>query len=134
MEKRPGTVTFVGIMMFVGAAAYLVGAVIDLFLWLRPDQVQTWFGQPISDWYWVINGTLNVLLFVGFLWIGRLALAGDYGASITVTMLAVLNLIFSFFNILHGYGWVTLAVSVAVLVANNTSSAQAYYRRNLRTV
>lgn len=133
MEKRPGTVTFVGIMMFVGAAAYLVGAVIDLFLWLRPDQVQTWFGQPISDWYWVINGTLNVLLFVGFLWIGRLALAGDYGASITVTMLAVLNLIFSFFNILHGYGWVTLAVSVAVLVANNTSSAQAYYRRNLRT-
>lgn len=134
MEKRPGTVTFVGIMMFVGAAAYLVGAVIDLFLWLRPDQVQTWFGQPISDWYWVINGTLNVLLFVGFLWIGRLALAGDYGASITVTMLAVLNLIFSFFNILHGYGWVTLAVSVAVLVANNTSSAQAYYRHNLRTV
>lgn len=117
--------------MFVGAAAYLAGAVLDLILWLRPDQVQTWFGQPISDWYWVINGAFNILLVIGFTWIGRQALAGDYAASVTVTMLAVLTLVFSFFNILHGYGWVTMAVAIVVLIANNTASAQAYYRRSL---
>jgi hypothetical protein len=131
MNSRPGAVTFVGIMMFIGAGAYLAGAIVNLFLWLRPDQVQTWYGQPISDWYWVINGGLNLVLVVGFAWIGRMALAGDYAAGVTVNMLAVINLVFAFFSLLHGYGWVALAVSIIVLIANNTAAAQAYYRRNL---
>jgi hypothetical protein len=58
-------------------------------------------------------------------------LRGDYGAGMTITLLAVLNIVFSMFRLGHIYGWVTLAISIAVLAANMSASAQDWYRAHL---
>ena len=127
---RPGAVTFAAIMMFLASIGYAVGAVVCIWLLLNP-QDQTFYGREVSDWFWVFQGILDVALFIGFIWIGRMALRGDYSAGMTITMLAVLNIFFSLFSLLHIYGAVELALSVAVLIANLTPAAQGWYRRNL---
>lgn len=131
MMSRPATATFAAVMMFIGALGYAAGVAINLTLLLRPNDVQLLYGASVSDWFWIINGTLDAILVVGFIWVGRMALRGDYGAGMTITLLAVLNIFFSLFKLGHLYGWVVLAVSVAVLAANMTASAQAWYRRGL---
>ena len=127
---RPAAVTFAAIMMFLAAVGYAVGAVICIWLLVNP-QDQTFYGREVSDWFWVFQGILDLALCVGFLWIGRLALRGDYSAGVTITMLAALNIFFSLFSLLHIYGIVEMALSVAVLVANLTPTSQAWYRRGL---
>lgn len=129
--KRPGSVTVVGILMIIAGIAYLVGAAINVWLWVQPGEAQLFFGGGISDWYWVVNGVLSLFLGLAFIWVARLAMAGDYGASVTITMLAIINIVFSLFNIFHGYGWVTLAVSIVVLGLNQGRAAQDYYRQGL---
>ncbi len=131
MMSRPASVTFASAMMFIGALGYAIGVVINLTLLMRPDEAQLLYGAPVSDWFWIINGTLDAILVVGFIWVGRMALRGDYGAGMTITLLAVLNIFFALFKLGHLYGWLILAVSVAVLAANLTASAQAWYRRGL---
>ena len=128
---RPGTVTFSAWMMFLGALGYLIGFAVNIFLIIQPDEQQLFYGHAASDWYWVIMALLDATLVVGFIWVGRMALAGDYGAGMTITLLALINLVFSFFNIFQGYGWFTLFVSIAVLIANNTRSAQGWYQSHL---
>jgi hypothetical protein len=127
--KRPGSVTVVGILMMIGGVLYLIGAAIAVWLWLQPGEVQLFFGNSVSDWYWLLNGALSLFLGFAFIWVGRAAMAGDYGAGLTITMLALINLVFSFFNIFHGYGWGTLLVSVVVLILNQGQAAQQWYRR-----
>ena len=131
MDRRPGSVTFVAIMMFVAAVAYAFGAVWNFVLWLAPEEQQLFYGRAISDWYWVVNGSLSLLLAVLFVWVARMAMRGDYAAGMTITMLAILNIVFSLFNIFHGYGWVTLAVSVLILVANQSAASQSWYAQSL---
>lgn len=131
MSPRPGAVTFSAIMMFLGALSYAVGVVINIVMLMRPQEQQLLFGATVTDWYWIINGALDAVLVVGFIWVGRMALRGDYGAGMTITMLAVLNIVFSMFRLGHIYGWITLAISLAVLAANMSTSAQDWYRAHL---
>ena len=130
---RPGSVTFSAVMMFLGALAYAAGVVINIVMLMRPEQQQLLFGATVTDWYWIINGSLDAILVIGFIWVGRMALRGDYGAGMTITLLAALNIMFSMFRLGHVYGWVTLAISIAVLAANMSSSAQDWYRAHLPT-
>ena len=129
-SQRPGVVTFAAVMMFLAAIGYAVGAAVCIWLLVHP-QDQTFYGREVSDWFWVFQGILDVALFVGFIWIGRLALRGDYSAGMTITMLAVLNIFFSLFSLLHVYGIVEMVLSFAVLAANLTPAAQAWYGRRL---
>lgn len=129
--SRPTTVVFVTAMMYVGSFVYAVGVVINLIMFFRPDEVQLLFGSPVNDWYWIINGSLDFILVIGFAWVARMAYRGDYGAGMTISLLAVLNIVFSMFRLGHIYGWITLAISIAVLAANLSSSAQDWYRAHL---
>ena len=129
--QRPASVTFAAIMMYVGSFMYAVGVVINIIMLMRPAEQQLLFGATVTDWYWIINGGLDFVLVIGFAWVAMMALRGDYGAGMTITLLAVLNIVFSMFRLGHIYGWVTLAISVAVLVANMSSSAQEWYRSHL---
>ena len=129
---RPRVVTFAAIMMFVAAVGYAVGVVVCIWL-LANRQDQSFYGREVSDWFWVFQGALNLALVFGFVWIARLALRGDYGAGMTITMLAALNIFFSLFSLLHVYGAVELILSVAVLIANLSPRARAWYVRNLPT-
>jgi hypothetical protein len=127
--KRPSSVTVVAVLMIIGGVAYLLGGALSLFLWFQPGEVQLFFGSAVSDWYWIVNAALSVFLGLAFIWVARLAMAGDYGAGLTITMLAIINLIFSVFNIFQGYGWVTLFVAIVVLILNQGAAAQQWYRR-----
>ncbi len=129
--QRPATVTFAAIMMYLGSVAYAVGVVINIYMLMHPDEQQLLFGSAVTDWYWIINGGLDFVLVIGFAWVARMALRGDYGAGMTITLLAVLNIVFSMFRLGHVYGWVTLAISIAVLAANMSSTAQDWYRAHL---
>ncbi|CAB4927580.1 unannotated protein [freshwater metagenome] len=132
MAARPRTVTFAAIMMLVAAIGYAVGVVVCIWLLANP-QDQSFYGREVSDWFWVFQGVLDLALVFGFVWIARLALRGEYGAGMTITMLAALNIFFSLFSLLHVYGAVELILSVAVLIANLSPRAQAWYVRNLPT-
>ena len=129
--KRPSSVVFASVMMYVGSFMYAVGVVINLTLFFRPEQVQLLFGSSVNDWYWIVNASLDFILVIGFAWVARMAYRGDYGAGMTITLLAVLNIVFSMFRLGQIYGWITLAISLAVLAANLSSSAQAWYRAHL---
>jgi ABC-type Na+ efflux pump permease subunit len=129
--SRPTTVVFATAMMYVGSFMYAVGVVINLIMFFRPDEVQLLFGSPVNDWYWIVNGGLDFILVIGFAWVARMAYRGDYGAGMTISLLAVLNIVFSMFRLGHIYGWITLAISIAVLAANLSSSAQEWYRAHL---
>jgi hypothetical protein len=132
-HPRPRAVTFASLMMFLAAVGYLVGVVLCVWLLANP-QDQSFYGREVSDWFWVFQAALNLALAFGFVWVARLALRGDYGAGMTITMLAALNIFFSLFSLPHIYGAVELVLSVAVLVANLTPQARAWYVRNLPTV
>lgn len=131
LGQRPGTVTFAAAMMFLGALGYLAGVVINLVMLFEPEQQQLLFGSTVTDWYWIINGALDAILVIGFVWVGRMALRGDYGAGMTITLLAVLTMVFSMFRLGHIYGWITLTAAVLVLFANLAASSQAWYRAHL---
>ncbi|MDP4676258.1 MAG: hypothetical protein ACYYNF_10355 [Actinomycetes bacterium] len=129
--ERPGSVKFVTVMMYLAAASYAVGIYINLLLLMRSDQGQLFFDSPVSDWYWIIGALLDFILVVAFIWIARMAWRGDYSAGVLITLLASVNIVFSLFRLGQGYGWITLALSIAVLAANMSNSTQQWYRQSL---
>ncbi|MFY9330561.1 MAG: hypothetical protein WAO41_02655 [Candidatus Nanopelagicales bacterium] len=131
MVDRPFSVRFVVVMMYVAALGYVGGVIINITLLMRPEQAQLFFDRPVSDWYWIMSALLDVILVVAFVWIARMAWRGDYSAGMMITLLAALNIAFSLFRLGQLYGWITLALSIAVLAANMAASTQDFYRRSL---
>lgn len=127
---RPASVSFAAAMMFLTAVGYVALLGIHLYLVFQPGEAQLFYSQPASDWYWILQAILDVVLIFGFTWIGILAMRGDAGAGMTINLLALINLVFSLFNILQGVGWATLVISVLVLIVNNSPSAKNWYRSN----
>lgn len=129
--SAPGTIVGTAVFMAIGALGYLAGAVFSIWLLMQPAEAQLLYGAAVGDWYWVLNAALDGILVIAFLWLARYAIRGDYGAGMTITLLAILNLFFALFRLGHGYGWVAIAVSIVVLLLNNSPSAQAWYRSHL---
>lgn len=115
-------------MMFLASLGYVVLLVIHAYLIFQPGEAQLMFSFAAPDWYWILMVCMDAVLVFGFAWIGVLAMRGDPGAGMTINLLALINLVFSLFNILHGVGWATLLISVLVLIVNNSPSAKAWYR------
>lgn len=128
MPSRPASVTVVAALLCLVALGYLIAAITSFVLWVRPDAVQRFFDRPISDGYWALSALLFLVLAILLGFVARSALAGDSGAGLAISLLALLGVAFSLFAITEGYGWGTLVLSLAVLVANQTSSAQQWYR------
>lgn len=127
-SRRPASVSFAAAMMFLGALGYLVGLGIHIYLIFQPGEAQLFYSQTAPDIYWILMACLDAFLMIAFVWIGMLAMRGDPSAGMTINLLALINLVWSLFNILQGFGWATLVISVLVLIVNNTSSARAWYR------
>ncbi|MGI9196149.1 MAG: hypothetical protein ACR2KE_01660 [Candidatus Nanopelagicales bacterium] len=128
MPSRPASVTVVAVLLGLVALGYLIAAITSIVLWVRPDGVQRFFDRPISDGYWALSALLFLVLAILLAFVARSALAGDSGAGLAISLLALLGVAFSLFAITEGYGWGTLVLSLAVLAANQTSSAQQWYR------
>lgn len=131
--RRPTSVRFVVVMMYVAALSYVAGIVTNITLLMRPDAAQLLFDRPVSDWFWIMSSILDFVLVVAFVWIARMAWRGDYSAGMMITLLASLNIAFSLVKLGQIYGWLVLGLSLAVLVSNISASAQDWYRRSLPT-
>ena len=128
MPARPASVTAVTVLMALAAAMYAAAAVASMVLLLRPDEVQEFFGSPIADGYWVLTALLFAVLALLLAIVARAAYLGDPGAGLAISLLGLLGVGFSLFAITNGYGWGTLVLSLAVLIANQLGSAQQWYR------
>ena len=131
MDRAPATVVATAIAMCIGALGYVVGAGYSVWLLMEPAEAQLLYGASVGDWYWILNAGLDLLLAIAFAWLASQALRGNYGAGMTITLLAVLNIVLALFRLGHVYGWVALVVSVVVLALNNSPSALAWYRSRL---
>lgn len=128
MPARPASVIAVTVLMALAAIGYAAAAVGSVVLLLRPAEVQVFFGSAIGDGFWGLSALLFAILAALLVIVARAAYLGDPGAGLAISLLALLGVAFSLFAITNGYGWGTLALSLAVLVANQMSSAQQWYR------
>ena len=128
MPARPASVIAVTGLMALAAIVYAAAAVGSVVLLLRPAQSQVFFGAPIGDGFWGLSALLFAALAILLAIVARSAYLGDSGAGLAISLLALLGVAFSLFAITNGYGWATLALSLAVLIANQMSSAQQWYR------
>ena len=108
---------------------YALGAAVSLVLWWQPGEGQLEFGATISDWFWVLSAVLFVSLAIVLGLVARSAWAGESGGGLAVSLLGLLGVGFSLIALTEGFGWFILVSSLAILIANQTRSAQAWYRR-----
>lgn len=127
VRKRPGSATLLAVLAYVTAFLQLITAVAAIVLWLRPGELQQLFNTSVSDWYWVISAALSLFLFFAYLWLAKGILNGlDYAWTV-VNLLAIINLIFGLFYLFQGTGLLSVLVSIAVLILNNSRSVREWY-------
>lgn len=126
-RSRPGTVTAVAVLFVLGALVQFFTSIVCVVLVFRPGDVQQFFGAPVSDWYWILTATLSFILALIYLWVAQQQLAGSPEAWLLVNILAIINIIFAFFQIASGTGWVALAVNAIALILNNTAASRNYF-------
>ena len=125
--KRPGSVTALVVLLIIGALLQLVATVIAVLFALRPGVSQEMFGQPVSDFYAYTTAILSFLLALIYFWIARGMLAGDAQAWMLVNVLAIINVVFSIFQLPFGSGWAALVLNIVILALNNTARTRAWF-------
>lgn len=128
MTSRPASITVVAVLLGVAAASYVVGAIVSIYLWSQPLEAQMYFGHSIEDGFWILCSLLFIVLALVLVFVLRSALIGEPGSGVAVSLLCLLGVGFSLFAITEGSGWIVLVLSLVTLIANQTSSAQAWYR------
>jgi len=131
--KRPNTVLAVVIVVCAAALLQFAAAAVGVIFALRPGEAQQFLSHPISDWYWIINAALSLVMGLIYIWIARGLLAGDPQAWLLVNLLAIINIFFALFQITYGIGWTAIAVNAILLALNNTSTAKSWFRLPQRT-
>ncbi|MEI2728410.1 MAG: hypothetical protein V9E85_04820 [Candidatus Nanopelagicales bacterium] len=128
MQKRPGAVLAVAILVFVGAIVQFLTALIAIILAIRPGEAQELFSQPVSDWYWVLTAVLSFILGMIYVWIGRGMLAGDPQSWMLVNILAIINVVFALFQLPTGNGWTAFFLNLVILGLNNTGASKRWFQ------
>jgi len=128
--KRPFGVTIVGILIIIAAVFNIVVGSMIIFAAFgdNPTFTDHLTGQQItvSTFYLWFNGGLMILLGIIYVWLTRLTFAGSATAQMLISVLAVLNIIFGFFNLGYG-GWLSILVNLAILLIVNTQNAKAWF-------
>ena len=128
--KRPFGVTIVGILIIIAAVFNIVVGSMIIFAAFgdNPTFTDHLTGQQItvSTFYLWFNGGLMILLGIIYVWLTRLTFAGSATAQMLISVLAVLNIIFGFFNLGYG-GWGQIIVNLIILLVVNTQSAKAWF-------
>lgn len=127
-NKRPGSIIIVAILVCLAGFIQLIATAAAIVLILQPGDLQLLQGQAVSDWYWVLTATLSFIMACIYFWIAKGALRGNAEAWMLINILAVINIVFSLFQLAFGTGWVSLLINVLVLMINNTQKARQWYR------
>lgn len=129
--KRPGTVVVTAILVFIIGLMNLLAAGVAVYLATRPGEVETLYGAPASDWIFWFDALMSFLLFLIYIWLGFGQLKGSAQAWMTVNLLMFINIVFAFFQLFYGTGFVTIFFCLLVLILNNARGAKAYFMSNL---
>ena len=125
---RPGIVSVLAVLVFVGALIQFITTAAALSLSIRPGDEQRLFDVPVNDGYWLTTAVLSMVLGLIYVWIGRGLLAGNPQSWTLVNVLAIINAFFALFQLPFGTGWAAIFLSVIILALNNTSSARQWFR------
>ena len=131
VERRPASVLIVAVLVIIGAIIQLLSTAFALVLALRPGEAQRFLGHAVSDWYWIGSAVLSLLLALILIWIARGLIQGDPQAWLLVNVLALINLVFSVFQIPYGTGWASLLINALLLILNNTTSARIWFKTDI---
>jgi hypothetical protein len=78
-----------------------------------------------SDGYWIFNAVLYLLFAAILVWLGRRLLEGDLNAKWTVTVLAVIDIVFAVF--LLPYGVLAIVLNACLLVMLNRGESRRFF-------
>lgn len=128
--KRPVGVTIVAVLIVLAAVFNIVVGFMLVFSSFgeNPTFVNHLTGesQQVSTLFLWFNGGLMVILGLIYFWLARLTMAGSATAQTLISVLAVLNIIFGFFNLGYG-GWGQIIVNLIILLIVNTEKAKAWF-------
>lgn len=132
--KRPIGVTIVGILIILAAIFNIVVGAMIIFAAFgdNPTFTDHLTGQQItvSTFYLWFNGGLMIILGLIYFWLSKLTFAGSATAQMLISVLAVLNIIFGFFNLGYG-GWGQIIVNLIILLLVNTQSAKVWFSQTV---
>ncbi|MEI6372147.1 MAG: hypothetical protein WCP26_00045 [Actinomycetes bacterium] len=132
IDKRPGGVTLVAVLIFIAA---IVNIIFGVWLIVSPigdnPTVHNSLGQAkdIPTLWLIMNGLLTLLLGVIYLWLGRMTLAGSASAQVLIQVLAVINIVFALFRLADWSGWLAIVINVLILALVSTKGAKAWFTR-----
>jgi hypothetical protein len=128
--KRPFGVTLVAILIVIAAVFNLVLGFVLIFSAFgdNPTFINHITGeeQTVSGFFLWFNGGLMILLGFIYFWLAKLAWIGSQTAQMLISVLAVINIIFGFFNLSYG-GWGQIIVNLIILLIVHTRRAQLWF-------
>jgi hypothetical protein len=128
--KRPVGVTIVAILIVLAAIGNIVVGTLLIFSAFgeNPTFINHITGeeQTVSGFYLWFNGGLMILLGLIYFWLSKMTMIGSASAHMLISLLAVLNIIFGFFNLGYG-GWGQIIVNVIILLIINTTRAKLWF-------
>ena len=129
---RPIGVTIIAILLVVSAIANIIMGFMFIFSAFgeNPTYINNITGESVtvSGFFLWFNGGLLILLGLIYFWLSKLAWVGSNTAQVIISVLAVLNIIFGFFNLGHG-GWIQIILGLIVVLIVNTKHAQAWFKQ-----
>jgi hypothetical protein len=131
--RRPVGVSIIAILLIVGAIGDIIFGSLLFFSSFgeNPTYTNALTGesQTVSTFYLWFAGGITVILGLIYIWLAKLAWVGSETAHVVISALAVLNIIFGFFNLGHG-GWLQIIIGLIVVLIVNTQSAMSWFRQN----
>lgn len=128
--KRPIGVTIVAILIIVAAIGNIVMGFAFIFSAFgeNPTFINHITGEEmtVSGFYLWFNGGLMILLGLIYFWLSKMTWIGSASAHMLISLLAVLNIIFGFFNLAYG-GWGQILLNVIILLIINTQRAKLWF-------
>lgn len=129
---RPIGVTIIAILLVVSAIANIIMGFMFIFSAFgeNPTYINNITGEAVtvSGFFLWFNGGLLILLGLIYFWLSKLAWVGSNTAQVIISVLAVLNIIFGFFNLGHG-GWIQIILGLIVVLIVNTKHAQEWFKQ-----
>lgn len=129
---RPIGVTIIAVLLVVSAIANIIMGFMFIFSSFgdNPTYINNITGESVtvSGFFLWFNGGLLIILGLIYFWLSKLAWVGSNTAQVIISVLAVLNIIFGFFNLGHG-GWIQIILGLIVVLIVNTKHAQAWFRQ-----
>lgn len=130
--SRPIGVTIISILLVVSAIANIIMGFMFIFSAFgeNPTYINNITGESVtvSGFFLWFNGGMLILLGLIYFWLSKLAWVGSNTAQVIISVLAVLNIIFGFFNLGHG-GWIQIILGLIVVLIVNTKHAQVWFRQ-----